>query len=133
MLKNYFIDLFGDKKLTVRRNDQRIKLTYFSCSALDGIDNTEIVGYTDLKLQHKKKKEPIGTLVFQTVPISSVYAEKSRPKTLKGYFHIGENRYVGIERSCFLFLLFPLLLAILLLLLFAFCGKEAVYENKFFL
>lgn len=124
MLKQYQIYMLGDKTLVVKRNGEKIRLWYHSPNEFDDFEKPVIVGYTSLKQCRKKKKQEIGTLLFGETPIAPIYEEKSSLKSVKGYFQVGKNECVGIERPCLLLLILPILLALLLLLLFAFCGRS---------
>lgn len=124
MLKQYQIYMLGDKTLVVKRNGEKIRLWYHSPNEFDDFEKPVIVGYTSLKQCRKKKKQEIGTLLFGETPIAPIYEEKSSLKSVKGYFQVGKNEFVGIERPCLLLLILPILLALLLLLLFAFCGRS---------
>lgn len=124
MQKNYRVFMVGDKHISVKRNDNKLKLWYYSCEAFEKQENAEIVGYTNLKQRRKKNKEEIGTLLYQKTPIAPVYAEKSKLKSTKGYFQVGKNQFIAIEKPCVFPWLFPILLALLLSLLFAFCGRS---------
>lgn len=124
MLRQYKINMFGDKSLTVKRNKQKIRLWYYSLNKFDDLEKPVIVGYTSLKRRRKKNEQEIGTLLFGKTPIAPIYEEKASLKSVKGYFQVGKNEFVGIERSCLLLWLLPILFALLLLLLFAFCGRS---------
>lgn len=124
MLKQYKINILGDENIVVKRNGEKIRLWHYSLNKFDDFEKPVIVGYTNLKQRRKKKKQEIGTLLFGETPIAPVYAEKSSLKSIKGYFQVGNNEFVGIERPGFLLLLLPILLACLLLLLFTFCGRS---------
>lgn len=124
MLKQYQINMLGDESLIVKRNKQKMRLWYYSLNKFDDFEKPVIVGYTSLKQCRKKKKQEIGTLLFGETPIAPIYEEKSSLKSVKGYFQVGKNEFVGIERPCLLLLILPILLALLLLLLFAFCGRS---------
>lgn len=124
MLKQYRINMFGDESLTVKRNKQKMRLWYYSLNKFDDFEKPVIVGYTSLKRRRKKNEQEIGTLLFGKTPIAPIYEEKASFKSVKGYFQVGKNEFVGIERPCLLLWLLPILLALLLLLLFAFCGRS---------
>lgn len=124
MLRQYKINMFGDKSLTVKRNKQKIRLWYYSLNKFDDLEKPVIVGYTSLKRRRKKNEQEIGTLLFGETPIAPIYEEKSSLKSVKGYFQVGKNEFVGIERPCLFLWLLPLLLGLLLLLLLAFCGRS---------
>lgn len=124
MLRQYKINMFGDKSLTVKRNKQKIRLWYYSLNKFDDLEKPVIVGYTSLKRRRKKNEQEIGTLLFGETPIAPIYEEKSSLKSVKGYFQVGKNEFVGIERPCLFLWLLPILFALLLLLLFAFCGRS---------
>lgn len=124
MLKQYRINMLGDKKLTVKRNKQKRRLWFYSLNKFDDFEKPIIVGYTSLKQRRKKKKQEIGTLLFGSTPIAPIYEEKSRLKSVKGYFQVGKNEFIGIERPCLILWILPILLAFLLLILFTFCGRS---------
>lgn len=52
MLKQYRINMLGDKKLTVKRNKQKRRLLFYSLNKFDDFEKPIIVGYTSLK-QHR--------------------------------------------------------------------------------
>lgn len=109
MLKQYQINMLGDKKLTVKRNKQKMRLWFYSLNKFDDFEKPTIVGYTNLKQRRKKKQQEIGTLLFAGTPIAPIYEEKSRLKSIRGYFQVGNNEFVGIERPCLFLWILPIL------------------------
>lgn len=124
MLKQYRINMLGDESFVVKQNGEKVRLWYYSLNKFDDLEKPVIVGYTNLKQRRKKKKQEIGTLLFGKTSIAPIYEEKSSLKSVRGYFQVGKNEFVGIERPCLFLWLLPLLLGLLLLLLLAFCGRS---------
>lgn len=125
-MQNYVIMPLGDKKVSVKINEERRKLECYSCAAFgkfSDAEDAEIVGYTNLRASKHNDDKAIGTLSFYQNTFAYVYAKKSALKSVKGYFQVGKNQYVAVERPCVLLWIFPILLALLLVLLFAFCGR----------
>ncbi len=124
-MQNYVIMPIGDKKVSAKINGKRRKLVCYSCSPFfEDRENAEIIGYTNLHPLSRNEKKSIGTLSFYEDVFADLYAEKSAFKSVKGYFCVGYDQYVAIERPCVLLWILPILLALLLLFLFAFCGRS---------
>lgn len=124
MLKTYNIRPIGDKKLGIRREDKKLSIEYFSPEAFARDEQNEVIGYTNLKEKKEQQKEPSGALLYRDQYISSIYDEKPAHKSIKGYICVGKNKFIAIERSSPLWLLFLLLLFAVLLLCFSFCGRS---------
>ncbi|MEZ3496308.1 MAG: hypothetical protein K1V97_01915 [Lachnospiraceae bacterium] len=135
-MQNYVIMPIGDKKISAKINGKRRRLVCYSCSDFfNDENNAKIIGYTTLHAPNRRNDKAIGTLSFYGNVFAEVYAEKSTLKSIKGYFGIGNDQYVAIERPCMLLWIFPILLAFLLVLLFAFCGRgdsAPTAENPWF-
>lgn len=137
-MQNYVIMPLGDKKVSVKINGERRKLECYSCAVFgkfSDAEDAEIVGYTNLRAPKHNDDKAIGTLSFYQNTFAYVYAKKSALKSVKGYFQVGKNQYVAVERPCVLLWLFLILLAFLMVLLFAFCGRSndlPITDNPWF-
>lgn len=124
-MKSFTINPAGDKTLTLRREHQKLKLPYCSAEEYDDYPQPVVCGYTDLrrKRNDKEKKDEIGTLLYNGVPISFVREKKHKLSAIRGYLSVGGDDFIAIESHRFMLWLLPILLALILLLVFSFCGR----------
>lgn len=116
----------GDKKIRIRRNHETYDIKFCSPDYLQEYFSPAVVcGYTDLRPKRMKaeKKEEIGILQYDGVAISSVYRKQHKTRSIRGYLSVGGDNFVAIESHRFLLWLLPILLALILLLVFSFCGR----------
>ena len=124
-MNSFTIKSAGDKTLTLRRDRQKLKIPYCSAEEYDDCSHPVLCGYTDLrrKRNDKAKKDEIGTLLYDGVPISFVREKKHKTSAIRGCFSVGGDNFVAIESHRFLLWLLPILLALILLLALSFCGR----------
>lgn len=126
-MKSFTIKSAGDKTLTLRREHQKLKIPYCSAEKYDNYPQPVVCGYTDLRRKRgdsdKERKDEIGTLLYNGVPISSVCEKRHKTSAIRGYLSVGGDNFVAIESHRFLLCLLPILLALILILAFSFCGR----------
>lgn len=124
-MKSFTIRPAGGKTLTLRRDLQKLKIPYCSATEYDDYSQPVVCGYTDLrrKRKDKERKDEIGTLLYNGVPISSVYDKKHKLSSIRGYLYVGGDDFIAIESHRYLLWLLPILLALILLLQLSFCGR----------
>lgn len=116
----------GDKKIKVRRNHKTYDIQFCSPDYLqEYFYPAGVCGYTDLrpKRMEPEKKDEIGILQYNGVAISSVYRKQHKTKSIRGYLYVGDNNFIAIENHRKWLWLLPILLALILLLVFSFCGR----------
>ena len=125
-MKSFTIRPAGGKMLTLRRDRQKLKIPYCSVTEYDDYSQPVVCGYTDLrrKRKDKERKDEIGTLLYNGVPISSVYDKKHKLSSIRGYLYVDGDDFIAIESHRYLLWLLPILLALILLLALSFCGRS---------
>lgn len=122
-------------KKKIRRNECHIP--YLSKAEYDDLKDPQLIGYTLVKRGRTEIVEDdvrnteniIGLLdyvgsdqPFLNESISVIRKKKHKFKTIKGYFDVGNNQYVAIEKNNPFLFLIPLLLILLIIGLCASCG-----------
>lgn len=128
----------GEEILKKKIDGKRYEIPYLSRDEYDDLEDPQLIGYTTLKRNskaiedeyYKKSDDTVGLLEyydeiqqpFLNTPISVIRKKIGKFKTVKGYFDVGDNQYVAIEKNSLFLFLIPLLLLILLIGLCASCG-----------
>lgn len=126
MQKQFVAGTLGNQTLSLRRKGSTLKLPFCSPDYYqDYFSSGTVCGYTDLRCKRsdKERKNEIGTLLYNGVPISYVCEKRHKTSAIRGYLSVGGDNFVAIESHRFLLWLLPILLALLLLLVFSFCGR----------
>lgn len=124
-MKSFTIRPVGGKMLTLHRDRRKLRIPYCSADEYDHYPQSVVCGYTDLrrKRNDKERKDEIGTLLYNGVPISFVREKKHKLSAIRGYLSVGGDDFIAIESHRFLLWLLPILLALILLMVFSFCGR----------
>ena len=126
MQKQFIAGTLGNQTLSLRRERTALKLRFCSPDYYQDYFSTGTVcGFTDLRCKRsdKEKRDEIGTLLYNGVPISIVREKKHKLSAIRGYLSVGGDNFVAIESHRFLLWLLPILLTLILLLVFSFCGR----------
>ncbi len=131
-LKKFAILNFGKKRAKVKIDKKKYKFSYLSKKeyknevekAEKADQYTRIIGYTTLKQRsdsyiQKNKDSLVGLLTngysSGAVTISTIEKKKKKWRYTKGYFDIGSNRFVAIQKFNPLFLLLFLFIGLICL------------------
>ena len=126
MQKRFSAEKIGDRETRLRRERTVLKLPFCSPDYYQDYFSTGTVcGYTNLrrKRSDKEKRDEVGTLLYNGVPISFVREKKYKLSAIRGYLSVGGDNFVAIESHRCLLPLLPILLALILLLALSFCGR----------
>ena len=139
-LNRYLIHPKGEESIKKKINGRNFEIPYLSKDEYDDLKEPQLIGYASHKLGMKEYEEAcwrysenfVGLLEYEETlceldeyykyTISVIRKKKSKFKTVKGYFDVGNNQYVAIEKNSLFLFLIPLLLLILLIGLCASCG-----------
>ena len=116
----------GDKKIKIRRSHKTYDIQFCSPDYLQEYFYPSVVcGYTNLRQKRMKaeKKDEVGILLYNGVPISFVREKKHKLSAIRGYLSVGGDNFVAIESHRYLLWLLPVLLALILLLALSFCVR----------
>lgn len=133
MQKRFSAEKIGDRETRLRRQKQKITLPYCSPKYFqDYFASAPVCGYTDLRKPRgqREKEGEIGTLFYGGIEISTVREERRRMSATRGYLAVDDGKFLVIESHRDLLWLLPILLALVLLLVLAFCGRPPGQEPK---
>lgn len=129
-LDRYLVLPSGEETLRKKINGNKLEVPYLSKDEYKELDDPQLIGYASLKRRRtdieenaqKKQDEIVGLIEYHYTLLAVVRKKKHKFKTIKGYFDVGNNQYVAIEKNSLFLFLIPLLLALLIIGLCASCG-----------
>lgn len=125
----------GKETLKKKINGKKYRMPYLSKDEYEDLNDPQLIGYASVKRSRTAIEEDaerntdniIGLLDYESddlppFSISVIRSKKHKFKSIKGYFDVGYNQYVAIEKNSFFIFLIPLFLIILIIGLCASCG-----------
>lgn len=120
----------GNRILKKKINGKKCQIPFLSKDEYEDLNDPQLIGYASVKRSRTAIEEDaernteniIGLLDYESDSISVIRTKKHKFKSIKGYFDIGCNQYVAIEKNSLFIFLIPLLLILLIIGLCASCG-----------